>query len=167
VRRGDLVVTRSGARFLGRHFACRVGRGGISREKREGDGMSPAGVHRIVGMLFRADRVAAHTLPRWAEPIRPGDLWSDDSRDPEYNQLVQAPHPWRHERLWRADPVYDLILMTDWNWPEAVPGQGSAIFVHCWRGPGHPTAGCVAFSRQDLFWIAARIEAQTRVVIRG
>ena len=39
----DLVVNRWGARFLGRRFACSVGRGGITTTKREGDGRTPVG----------------------------------------------------------------------------------------------------------------------------
>jgi L,D-peptidoglycan transpeptidase YkuD (ErfK/YbiS/YcfS/YnhG family) len=80
--------------------------------------------------------------------------------------MVRAPHPWGHERLQRPDPLYDLVLITDWNWPRAVPGEGSAIFVHAWRRPRLPTAGCVAFARHDLLWIARRIRHQTRLIIR-
>ncbi|MCA3438039.1 MAG: L,D-transpeptidase family protein [Rhodobacter sp.] len=163
----DLVVTRWGARFMGRRFACAIGRGGITRTKREGDGATPAGTHHFVGMLYRPDRLATTQLPGWALPTGPSDLWSDDSRDPDYNLMVRRPHPWGHERLQRPDPLYDLILITDWNWPRAVPGEGSAIFVHTWRKPRHPTAGCVAFSRRDLLWIARRIRHQTRLVIRA
>ncbi|MDT8857397.1 L,D-transpeptidase family protein [Paracoccaceae bacterium Fryx2] len=163
--RADIVVTRWGARFMGRRFACSIGRGGIRLPKREGDGVTPAGTHRIVGMLYRPDRLAAATLPGWALPVGPGDLWSDDPADPDYNLMVRRPHPFGHERLRRADPLYDLILITDWNWPEATPGHGSAIFVHTWRKPRHPTAGCVAFARADLLWIARRIRPETRLII--
>lgn len=163
----DLVVTRHGARFRGRSLPCAIGRGGIAREKREGDGATPAGVHRIVGLLYRPDRLAASALPAWAVPIGPRDLWSDDAGDPAYNHRVRAPHPFGHERLRRADPLYDLVLVTDWNWPRATPGRGSAIFVHSWRAPRHPTAGCVAFARADLLWIARRLEPETRLVVRG
>ncbi|MGL4237687.1 L,D-transpeptidase family protein [Tabrizicola sp.] len=161
----DIVVTPTGARFRGRRFTCTVGRGGVvpAGAKREGDGATPAGVHRIVGMLYRPDR-----LPRpadWALPIGPSDLWSDDPRDEDYNLMVRIPHRFSHESLRRADPMYDLILITDWNWPHAEPGRGSAIFVHQWRRPGAPTAGCVAFSRRDLHWIAPRITHQTRLII--
>ncbi len=162
----DLEVSPWGARFLGRRFACSIGRGGISCAKREGDGATPAGNHRIVGCLYRADRLAKGDVPVWAQPIGPGDLWSDDSRDPDYNQLVTAPHGWSHERLRRADPQYDLVLVTDWNWPVAAPGRGSAIFVHVWRRPRRPTAGCVAFSRVDLLWIALRLRPSSRLIVR-
>lgn len=161
----DLVVTRWGARFMGRRFACSVGRGGITATKREGDGGTPVGTHRIVGMLYRPDRIAPPA--DWAMPISPSDLWSDDVRDPDYNLMVRAPHPFGHERLTRADPQYDLVLITDWNWPDATPGKGSAIFIHTWRRPRHPTAGCVGLARQDLLWIAARLQPQSRLIVRG
>ena len=45
------------------------------------------------------------------------------------------------------------MLTTDWNWPLAVPSAGSAIFIHTWRRPGAPTAGCLALSRADLLWL--------------
>jgi L,D-peptidoglycan transpeptidase YkuD (ErfK/YbiS/YcfS/YnhG family) len=132
--------------------------------KREGDGATPIGTHRIVGMLYRPDRMT--TPADWALPIGPHDLWSDDVRDPDYNLMVRAPHPFGHERLSRPDPLYDLILITDWNWPDATPGKGSAIFVHTWRKPRHPTAGCVGFSRANLLWIAARLRPDSRLIIR-
>lgn len=163
----DLVVTPMGVRFLGRVFPCSIGRGGIvpAGQKREGDRATPAGVHRIVGMLFRPDRM---TAPQpWAVPIGPLDLWSDDPKDADYNHMVRAPHGFSHESLRRADPLYDLVLLTDWNWPDAVAGRGSAIFLHQWRRPGYPTAGCVAFSRQNLRWIAERITPGTRLIVRG
>lgn len=165
MRRRDLVVGRWGARFRGRRFACSLGRGGITWRKREGDGATPAGTHRFVGMLYRADRLVRPA--DWALAIGPGDLWSDDPRDPDYNKMVRRPHPFGHERLHRADPLYDLVLITDWNWPISAPGQGSAIFVHQWRRPRQCTAGCVAFARADLVWIARRIRHDTRLVIRG
>ncbi|PKP67891.1 MAG: hypothetical protein CVT83_07680, partial [Alphaproteobacteria bacterium HGW-Alphaproteobacteria-5] len=65
------------------------------------------------------------------------------------------------------DPLYDLILPLDWNWPEARPGKGSAIFIHQWRRPGHPTAGCLAFARRDLLFIARHAAPGSRVIIPG
>ncbi|MEX0318160.1 MAG: L,D-transpeptidase [Ruegeria sp.] len=159
----DLVLTRQGVRFRGRRFPCTIGKGGLSTDKREGDGATPTGIHRIVGMLYRPDRITAPASR--ARPIGPGDLWSDDVRDAGYNHLVRAPYGHSHEPLRRADPLYDLVLITDWNWPDAVPGRGSAIFLHQWRRPGYPTEGCVAFRRDHLRWIAGRIAPGTRLII--
>lgn len=163
----DMVLTPTGLRFQGRRFACTIGRGGVvaAERKREGDGGTPAGIHRIVGMLYRPDRMARPT--DWALPIGPSDLWSDDVRDPDYNLMVRAPHGFSHEHLRRADPQYDLVLITDWNWPYSVPGRGSAIFLHRWRRPCAPTAGCVALAPQDLLWIAQRLRHQSRLIVHA
>lgn len=164
---GDIVVTRRAARFLGRSFPITLGRGGIvpPGAKREGDGATPAGAHRIVGCLWRPDRIA-RPAP-WAMPIGPRDLWSDDPGAPDYNHLVAAPYAFGHERLRRGDRLYDLVLVTDWNWPRARPGAGSAIFLHRWRAPGVPTAGCIAFRPDHLAWIAARAAPGTRLLVGG
>ena len=159
----DLIVTPTRLRFMSRAFPCTIGRGGVTASKHEGDGATPRGIPRIVGMRYRPDRMARPA--DWALPIRPGDLWSDDPEAEDYNLLVRAPHAASHETLRRPDPLYDLILITDWNWPEAVPGRGSAIFVHRWRKPGHPTAGCIGLAPEALLWIAPRIRFETRLIV--
>lgn len=154
-----------GLRFMGRVYPCTRGRGGLcaGAAKAEGDGATPRGVHAIVGALYRADRMARPV--RWALPIGPFDLWSDDGEDPDYNQLVRAPHPFSHERLRRGDPMYDLVLVTDWNWPRATPGRGSAIFIHAWRKPGHPTAGCIGLAPGDLRAITRALGPESRLIV--
>lgn len=159
----DMVVTPRGLRFQGHLYPCSIGKGGLSDRKREGDGATPRGVHRIVGMLYRPDRLPCPT--DWAVPIGPGDLWSDDPDAQDYNTMVRAPYPHSHEDLRRADPLYDLVMLTDWNWPYAVSGRGSAIFIHQWRRPGYPTEGCIALRRADLHAIAPKIRHRTRLIV--
>lgn len=160
----DIVVSPTGLRFLGRRLPCTIGRGGVRADKREGDGATPAGIHRIVGMLYRPDRLVPPA--GWAAPILPGDLWCDAPDHADYNLLVRAPFAASHEALRRADPLYDLVILTDWNWPFAVPGRGSAIFLHRWRRPGAPTEGCVALRPDHLAWLAGRIAPGARLVVR-
>lgn len=161
----DIVLTPSGLRFWGARLPFSVGRGGITSHKREGDGATPAGCHRIVGCLYRPDRLARPC--DWAVPIGPGDLWSDDPRRDDYNLMVRAPYAGSAEQLARGDPLYDIVLVTDWNWPDAQAGKGSAIFMHQWRGPGRATEGCVAVSRAHLRWIVPRITTATRLIVPG
>jgi L,D-peptidoglycan transpeptidase YkuD (ErfK/YbiS/YcfS/YnhG family) len=160
----DLVLTPTGLRFQGRRYPCTIGKTGTTARKREGDGATPIGVHRIVGMLYRPDRISRPA--DWALPIGPCDLWSDDAADEDYNTMVRAPYPHSHEKLRRADPLYDLVILTDWNWPYAVRGRGSAIFIHQYRRPGYPTEGCIALSRCDLHEIASKIKYRTRLIVR-
>lgn len=159
----DMVLTPRGVRFQGRTLPCSIGKGGLSNHKVEGDGATPVGCHRIVGMLYRPDRLS-QPAP-WAEMIGPRDLWSDDTDDAAYNHHVRAPYTKSHEALRRADPLYDLVFITDWNWPKATPGRGSAIFIHQWRRPRFGTEGCIAFSRSDLLWLARRITIGTRLIV--
>ena len=161
-----ITVTPLAARFLGRSFRCSTGRGGIRFEKREGDGATPAGEFALSGVLFRPDRISRHLAPRRARPIGVHWIWSDDPRDPDYNSLVESGfgYPFGHERMRRADRQYDIVVPVGYN-ERRKPGKGSAIFLHVWRKPGHPTAGCVAFALRDLLWIAARIRQCTRIKI--
>ena len=159
----DLVLTPTGLRFKGRRFPCTIGRGGLTCDKREGDSATPRGIHHITGLLYRPDRLA---LPApWAMPITKDDLWSDAPGDPAYNHLGRAPYAPSHEKLRRADPLYDVILLTDWNWPDATPGAGSAIFLHQWRRPGFPTEGCLGLARAHIHWICTNAPPGTRLII--
>ncbi|MEP2029601.1 MAG: L,D-transpeptidase family protein [Paracoccaceae bacterium] len=160
----DMVLTGFGLRFQGTTYPCSVGKGGITRDKKEGDGATPSGIHRVVGILYRPDRMSQPT--EWAVPIRVGDLWSDDPSAPDYNNMVRSPYLFSHERLFRADPLYDLVILTDWNWPVATPRRGSAIFIHQWRRPRFPTEGCLALGRTHLQQIARVITPETRLIIR-
>ena len=157
-------LTSRGVLVGGRRFPVALGRGGITEAKREGDGATPAGLLHITGCLYRADRLPPPAP--WAMPIGPRDLWSDAPDDPAYNTLVRAPYSRSHERLRRADRLYDIVLTTDWNTP-AEPGMGSAIFLHRWRKRGHPTEGCLAFAPAHIAWIAARAVPGTPLLIRA
>lgn len=160
----DLVLTPTGLRFRGRTFPCSIGKGGIGTDKHEGDGATPAGTYRITDILYRGDRLPQpHPAAR---PIGIRDLWSDDVKDPAYNRPVRAPHMYSHEQMRRADPLYDIVLVTDWNSTPPVPGNGSAIFLHRWRRPGFPTEGCIAFEARDLHWITERIvPGETKIIV--
>ncbi|MFS0738013.1 L,D-transpeptidase family protein [Sphingomonas sp. 1P06PA] len=138
---------------------CEIGRGGAvpAADKREGDGATPIGRWPLRAVLLRADRVgrpAGLRLPwRW---IRRDDGWCDDPADPAYNRPVRHPYPASAERLWRADGLYDVIVVLGHNDSPVVPGAGSAIFLHCLEG--RPTAGCVAIDRAALLALVAQAE---------
>ena len=159
----SVALTRAGA-IAGRLVApglsvpCSIGRSGVTHGKREGDGASPAGRLRILGGFYRPDRFPVRpqtALPM--RPIRPWDGWGDDPADPGYNRLVRLPRRAGHERLWRDDDLYDLVLVLDWNIAPRARHRGSAIFFHLARPDRGPTAGCVAVERADMLRILARL----------
>ena len=159
----DLTLTPLGLRVGGKLLPCVIGKNGVSKLKREGDGKTPTGKHQIVGMLYRPDKISR---PRkWALPIRPRDIWSDDVKDPNYNLMGTSPSLFGHEQLFRSDRLYDLILITNWNWPYAVKGRGSAIFIHSWRQNAIPTEGCIALSIDNLLKVAKFIDFGSQLIV--
>ena len=136
--------------FRGEIFRCALGKGGVRADKSEGDGATPAGLLPLRRLLYRADRVAAPETTFRREPIGPEDGWCDDPAHPDYNQQIRLPHPARHERLWRDDALYDVVVPLGWNDAPVVRGRGSAIFLHLARPDYAPTEGCVALSLVDL-----------------
>ncbi|MEM7505850.1 MAG: L,D-transpeptidase family protein [Pseudomonadota bacterium] len=145
---------------------CAVGRGGIRSDKREGDGVTPVGVYHLRWVYWRADRLRRPITNLAADVLGPQQGWAETPGDPCYNRPICHPHPFPADCMARGDGLYDICAVTDQN-AACVPGAGSAIFVHIWRKPRHPTAGCVAFRRSDAEWILARWQPSSRLVIRG
>jgi L,D-peptidoglycan transpeptidase YkuD (ErfK/YbiS/YcfS/YnhG family) len=169
----DLIVearlgeTRGVARLGQRRFSCALGRSGLAADKREGDGATPIGRFPFRRLLYRADRVPRIETRLPALHIDPEDGWCDDPASPDYNRAVSLPHPARHEELWRADHLYDLVVVIGHNDDPVVKGAGSAVFLHIARDDWSPTAGCIAFRREDLLSILAQVGAQDVVDIRA
>lgn len=136
--------------FRGEIFRCALGKGGVRADKSEGDGATPRGLLPLRRLLYRADRVAAPETTLRREPIDAEDGWCDDPAHADYNQQIRLPHPARHERLWRDDALYDVVVPLGWNDAPVVRGRGSAIFLHLARPDYAPTEGCVALSLVDL-----------------
>jgi L,D-peptidoglycan transpeptidase YkuD (ErfK/YbiS/YcfS/YnhG family) len=139
----------------GRRHRCALGRTGIARDKREGDGATPAGLFPLRRVLYRPDRMSPPRTALAAVPLRPADGWCDDPADAAYNRPVTLPYAGGHERLWRDDRLYDLILVIGHNDDPVLAGAGSAVFVHVAAAGWEPTAGCVALALPDLLTVLA------------
>jgi L,D-peptidoglycan transpeptidase YkuD (ErfK/YbiS/YcfS/YnhG family) len=147
----DIVVLgQDRVMWRGRSVRCTLGRSGLTLGKREGDGATPIGCWPLRRVLFRPDRVAAPETRLPTAPLRPEDGWCDDPGHADYNRPVTLPHPARCEELWRADGVYDVIVVLGHNDDPPVAGLGSAIFLHVARPAYEPTEGCVALALPDL-----------------
>lgn len=153
------------ALWNGRRIKCALGRAGVSAKKREGDGASPAGSFLMRRLLYRPDREGPPLTKLPARAIALEDGWCDDPADAAYNRPVTLPYKARAERLWREDRLYDLVVPLGYNDDPALPGKGSAIFLHLARGDYAPTEGCIALKRADLLDVLEGASAQSRVVI--
>jgi L,D-peptidoglycan transpeptidase YkuD (ErfK/YbiS/YcfS/YnhG family) len=143
--------------FGGRKFRCALGRSGVRADKREGDGATPLARMKLRRAFYRPDRIAPLLTALPTRAMMPDDGWCDDIGSPDYNRLIHLPHPARHERLWRDDGIYDVLVELGWNDEPVIAGNGSAIFLHVARADYTPTEGCVALALGDLVPLLATI----------
>lgn len=153
--------------YAGVTIPCSLGRSGVGRDKHEGDGFTPLGRFALRKLLYRADRIAAPVTKLPLSVIAADDGWCDDMADKSYNQQVKLPYAPSHEELWRADNLYDLIVVIGYNDAPVTPGLGSAIFLHVRAPDGGATAGCVSVSRDDLLSLLRVVDAGSFIEIKA
>ncbi len=169
----DLIVGRDNGRWRARAGArswrCALGAGGLrpEAEKREGDGATPIGCHALRRLVYRADRIAKPETRLPVATLSPEDGWCDAPGDPAYNRPVRLPCAAGHERLWRDDGIYDVIVMLGHNDDPPVAGLGSAIFLHVARAGYDPTQGCVALALPDLLDFLKDADTRSRVCVEA
>lgn len=148
---------------------CAIGRSGMiaAKDKREGDGASPIGIWPLRRLHYRADRSDAPRSRLPMRQIRPEDGWCDDPADPAYNRLITRPYAASHEKLWRDDHVYDLIIELGHNHSPPMPHLGSAIFLHLAWPDYRPTEGCIALAKTDFLDLLGEIGPETTLEITG
>ena len=145
--------------------ACALGRTGVVASKHEGDGGTPRGILRPLALLYRADRGPRPVSALPTNAIRADSGWCDDPDDRCYNRPVRLPYAGRHERLWRDDRLYDLLVVLDHNTEYPVPGRGSAIFLHV-AAPGlAATEGCIAVDPPALRALLAYLTPDSRICV--
>lgn len=163
----NILVTGNTLTFRGKAYTCAFGKGGFTAEKREGDGATPLGIFPLRECLYRPDRQPVPQTALPVKPIAPENGWCDDPKSTQYNRPVRLPFAFSHEKLWRDDAVYDLIIPMGYNDENPIPGRGSAIFMHIAK-PGYPgTEGCIALALPDLLEILPHLSPQSSIEIRA
>ncbi|MEJ8476310.1 L,D-transpeptidase family protein [Roseibium algae] len=125
--------------------------------KREGDGATPVGQFELLNVIYRVDRGRRPRTGLPVESMALSDGWCDAPGHRRYNRPVDLPFSASHEKMWREDRLYDIVVVLDCNMHPPVPGRGSAIFFHIAREDYRPTEGCVAVApvhmRLILDWV--------------
>lgn len=143
--------------------SARVGKNGITGNKREGDGKTPRGIYSF-GQAFG---VAGNpgTARRWLQ-VNNNHYWVDDVHSTYYNKLVDASQTgiqWSSaEHLISYPTAYRYAIALNYN-TACIPGAGSAIFLHC--STGGATAGCISVSQSDMIRILKMIQGDTLIGI--
>lgn len=140
---------------------CALGRGGISANKREGDGATPLGQMHILSGYFRRGLFSPRHARLSMTPIGPKLGWCEVPDDRNYNRPVRLPYAASHEYMQRDDRLYDACLVLDWNISPRKRGRGSAIFFHLARPGFTPTQGCVAITARDMARLLPHLSRRT------
>ncbi|WP_409331851.1 L,D-transpeptidase family protein [Trujillonella humicola] len=157
--------TANGWRAVLGPTAARVGSAGIG-VAREGLARTPAGTFALTEAFGRLPD------PGSALPYRRvdgHDWWVGDVRSPRYNEHVRCapgscPFDERaSENLWAMGVVYDNAVVIDYNRPAAVPGAGSAFFLHV--ANQFATGGCVALDPGNLQALLRWLRPEARPVM--
>lgn len=149
----------------GQVFRCALGGSGIRALKREGDGATPLGRMRLVSGYYRHGRLASLRSGLTLSRIRPDDGWCDAPGDASYNRPVRLPFRAGHERMMRADRLYDCCIVLDYNLRPRRRGMGSAIFFHIAHADFRPTQGCVAVPPHTMARLLPRLSARTVMIV--
>jgi len=149
----------------GLKLRCAIGRSGVITRKREGDGGTPRAILTPLRVYVRRDQWRSRGVDLPSCAIQSDMGWCDDVTSSRYNRLIRIPFARSHEKLWREDCLYDIVIETDWNVQPAIRGLGSAIFIHLARPGLTPTEGCIALSRKDMSLFLTCLNRRTKIII--
>ena len=91
--------------------------------------------------------------------------WCDDLTDKKnYNKLIKINNDIKHEKLYRKDKKYDLLIPIKYNFNKAILGKGSCIFIHLTKN-FFPTAGCIALKEIDFLIMLKILKKNTTIKI--
>ena len=147
-------------------FKCAIGKAGIRKKKKEGDNITPKGIYKIVKIYYRDDRIKKISSKFKLIKITKKMGWCDDPKSEKYNQLIKLPNKYSHEKLYKKNNTYDLLLVLDYNMKPIVKNKGSAIFIHVAKRNYRPTAGCIALKKKDLLKLTKIIKLSTKILIK-
>ena len=133
-------------------YIARLGRNGLSSNRREGDGTTPTGTYRIGRTMYGNE---ANPGVRFQyRRLRCGDWWDEDPSSPTYNTFqhvpcgTKPPFAGGSEGMWQQPRPYPYLAVIEYNTRPVVPGRGSGIFLHAQTGG--PTIGCISLRKDQL-----------------
>ena len=160
-----IVINKSGyLKYKNLELKCTLGKAGIGIKKKEGDNITPKGTYKIINIFYRKDRIKKISSKFQLIGITKKIGWCDDPKSEYYNQLIKLPTKYSHEKFFRKDNIYDLVLVLNYNMRPIIKNKGSAIFIHIAK-KNKKTAGCIALSKMDLITLIKKIDKKTKIKI--
>ena len=145
-------------------FKCSIGKNGRTTKKIEGDNKTPKGLYALGPLYFRNDRVSQISTKLRKIEIEKNFGWCDDVKSKFYNKPIKINNTIRHEKLYRNDKKYDLLIPIEYNSKKPKKNKGSAIFIHLTTNY-KKTQGCVAIKEKDMLILLKLINKKTKIKI--
>tara|TARA_B100001093_G_C26497695_1_gene871835 strand:- start:138 stop:632 length:495 start_codon:yes stop_codon:yes gene_type:complete len=147
------------------YFNCCIGKRGLTKKKTEGDQKTPIGSFNIGSLYFRKDKIDNLDTKLKCIPIKKMMGWCDDIKNSKYyNKLINIKNNVRHEKLYRKDNKYNLLIPIKYNSKKRILGKGSCIFLHLTKNY-KPTSGCIALKKKDFLILLKIINKNTKIKI--
>ena len=146
-------------------FKCCIGKNGLTKNKIEGDKKTPIGVYNLGSLFYRKDRIGIINTKLKKKIITKSMGWCDDIKNSKYNKLIRiSKKKIRHEKMYKKDNKYDLLIPIKYNMLKPIKNKGSAIFIHLTKNY-KPTAGCIALKKNDFLILLKLINKKTKIRI--
>ena len=161
-----IIVKKSGyLKYKNFKYRCALGKAGVNKKIKEGDGITPKGVFKITKIYYRADKIKIIKTNIKKIKITKNMGWCDDPLSRFYNRQIKLPSKFSHENLHRNDDLYDLVAVINYNTNPIIKNKGSAIFIHVAKNSYRKTRGCIALKKKDLINILTKIKKNTKIKI--
>jgi L,D-peptidoglycan transpeptidase YkuD (ErfK/YbiS/YcfS/YnhG family) len=161
-----IIVKKSGyLKYKKLKFRCALGKAGIKKKIMEGDNITPKGIFKIIKIYYRPDKIKEIKTLIKKIKIKKNMGWCDDIKSRFYNQQIKLPTKYSHEKLYRNDNLYDLIVVLNYNIDPIIKNKGSAIFLHIAKNSYQETKGCIALKKKHLIEIISKIKKNTKIKI--
>ena len=145
-------------------FKCSIGKSGKTSKKIEGDNKTPKGLYALGPLYYRKDRFINPSTNLKKIQTKRNMGWCDDVNSKFYNKLIKINNKARHEKLYRDDKKYDLLIPIKYNSIKPKKNKGSAIFLHLTNNY-KKTQGCIAIKEKDMLILLKLINKKTKIKI--
>ena len=145
-------------------FKCSIGKNGKTSKKIEGDNKTPKGLYALGPLYYRKNRLLKLSTKLKKIEIMKNFGWCDDVKSKFYNKPIKTNINVRHEKLYRNDKKYDLLIPIEYNSKKPKKNKGSAIFLHL-TSNYKKTQGCVAVKEKDMLILLSLINKKTKIKI--
>ena len=160
-----IIVKKTGyLKYKKFKFRCALGKSGIKNKIKEGDNVTPRGTYKAIKLFYRSDRVSKIRTILKKFKIKKNMGWCDDPDSKFYNKQIRLPTSLSHEKLYRKDSIYDLIVVLNYNFKPVIKNKGSAIFIHI-TNKYKPTQGCIGLTKDNLIKLLSLIKKNTKIKI--